>query len=290
MQPACAAKLAFAARQWLDHAMLTPEASPRQMLEFLLAAGVDGVLGDEPVDRFAAPERQPAASPALPQVRAAPAPSSAVPARPAPQAPDDAVMAARALAASAPDLATLEALLRDFDGCALKATASRLVFADGNPKARVMIIGEAPGREEDETGRPFVGRAGQLLDKMLHAIKLDRTNVYIANIVPWRPPGNRTPTPQEIAICLPFIEKQIALAKPDILVAMGAPASQTLFNQRDGILRLRGRWFEYKVAGYAIPALATLHPAYLLRQPAQKGLVWRDFRTLKARLDKVMTV
>jgi uracil-DNA glycosylase len=260
-------------------------ASPRQMLEFLYAAGVDVAIGDEPVNRLAppvavqtspvdgAPDRQGRMPPAAPPA-----------ARPAPTAPDDAVMSARALAKSAPDLATLEKLLAGFDGCALKSTASRLVFADGTPGAKIMIIGEAPGRDEDEIGKPFVGRAGQLLDKMLRAIGLDRTGVYIANIVPWRPPGNRTPTPQEIAICLPFIQRQIELSAPDLLLTMGAPATQNLLSQKEGILKLRGRWFDYACGTRKIPALATLHPAYLLRQPGQKSLAWRDLRALEARL------
>ena len=267
--------------------------SPRQILEFLVAAGVDVALGDEPVNRMLPPAQQ--LHPAVAEASAAKSgrtPPNATPAnRPAPSAPDDAIMSARELAKSAPDLETLERLLAGFDGCALKSTASRLVFADGTPGARVMIIGEAPGREEDEIGRPFVGRAGQLLDKMLHSVGLDRTSVYIANIVPWRPPGNRTPTPQEIAICLPFIHRQIELCAPDILMTMGAPATQNLLGQKDGILRLRGRWFDFEVRDQAgatrkIPALATLHPAYLLRQPGQKSLSWRDLRALRARLEQ----
>lgn len=264
--------------------------SPRQHLEFLVAAGVDIIVGDEPVNRLLPPVQQlnPAVAEAVAE-RSGRAQPGAASARPAPTAPDDAIMAARRLAGAAPDLETLERLLAGFDGCALKSTASRLVFADGAPGARVMIIGEAPGREEDETGRPFVGRAGQLLDKMLHSVGLDRTSVYIANIVPWRPPGNRTPTPQEIAICMPFIHRQIELCAPDILMTMGAPATQNLLGQKDGILRLRGRWFDFGIkdgngAMRKIPALATLHPAYLLRQPGQKSLAWRDLRSLKARL------
>jgi uracil-DNA glycosylase len=201
--------------------------------------------------------------------------------------PEEAAAEARALAKEAPHLEALRAALDAFEGCALKKTASRLVFADGTPGARVMIIGEAPGREEDETGKPFVGRAGQLLDKMLSTIGLDRTSVYIANVVPWRPPGNRTPTPQEIAICLPFILRQIELAKPDILVTMGAPSSQTLLSAKEGILRLRGRWFDFSSGGRKIPALAMLHPAYLLRSPGQKNLAWRDLRALKAKVESL---
>ncbi|KAF0230363.1 MAG: DNA polymerase [Beijerinckiaceae bacterium] len=266
--------------------------SPRQILEFLLAAGVDVAIGDEPVNRLLPQTTAPiAALPAAPEEgpgrnrsAAAVTPQRPVPAFPAHTAPEDAIMAARTLAKSAPDLETLEKLLAGFEGCALKSTASRLVFADGAPGAKLMIIGEAPGRDEDETGKPFVGRAGQLLDKMLHAIGLDRSSVYIANIVPWRPPGNRTPTPQEIAICLPFIHRQIELSAPDVLVTMGAPATQNLLHQKDGILRLRGRWFDYDAGNRKIPALATLHPAYLLRQPGQKSLAWRDLRALAVRL------
>jgi DNA polymerase len=148
-----------------------------------------------------------------------------------------------------------------------------------------MFVGEAPGADEDRTGLPFVGRAGQLLDRMLAAIGLGRTDVYIANIVPWRPPGNRTPTPQEITICRPFIERQIELAAPEILVCLGGPATQTLLGAKDGILRMRGRWLPYPTSAGDIRALATLHPAYLLRQPLQKRLAWRDFRALKRALD-----
>ncbi|WP_284178581.1 uracil-DNA glycosylase [Rhabdaerophilum sp. SD176] len=267
---------------------MTEPQSPRRILEFLAAAGVDMIVGDEPVNRMQPPpplpERQAEAQPgrAAPDV---PAPVQApVSLRVAPTAPDDAIMQARLQARSAASLEELATIMAAFDGCALKATASRLVFADGIPQARVMIIGEAPGREEDETGRPFVGRAGQLLDKMLKAIGLDRSSVYIANVVPWRPPGNRTPTPQEVAICLPFIHRQIELAAPDLLLTMGAPATQNLTGRKDGILRLRGQWFEVDVAARTIPTLATLHPAYLLRQPGQKALAWRDLRALKARL------
>lgn len=262
-----------------------------RILEFQLAAGIDIALDDAPVNRFAlavatkapAPEPIPPAG-ASPE-RTATAPPAAM--RAAPLAPDQAVMEARRLAASAPDLESLRQLLDHFDGCTLKSTASRLVFADGTPGSPVMIVGEAPGRDEDEIGKPFVGRAGQLLDKMLGAIGLDRSQVYIANTVPWRPPGNRTPTPQEIAICQPFILRQIALCAPKVLLTMGAPATQTLLGQKEGILRLRGRWFEFgpdELGKDRIPALATLHPAYLLRQPSQKALAWRDLRSLKAKL------
>ncbi len=193
-------------------------------------------------------------------------------------------MAAREAARSAGTLEELREILGRFEGCALRGTANKLVFADGNPQARVMFVGEAPGRDEDIEGLPFVGRSGKLLDRMLHAIGLDRTSAYIANIIPWRPPGNRTPTPQESQICLPFIQRQIELANPDILVSLGGPSAQTLLGIKDGILKTRGRWFTYNTGTREIRAIATLHPAYLLRQPLQKRLAWRDFLAIKKAL------
>jgi DNA polymerase len=192
-------------------------------------------------------------------------------------------MAAREAAVTAATLDDLRAILDRFDGCALKATASRLVFADGNPAGRVMLVGEAPGRDEDIQGLPFVGRSGQLLDRMLAAIGLDRTSVYIANVVPWRPPGNRTPTPQETQICLPFIRRQIELADPDLLVCLGGPSAQALLGVREGISRIRGRWFAYQSAR-EIRAIATFHPAFLLRSSLQKRLAWRDFLAIRKAL------
>ncbi len=275
------------------------------ILAFHLEAGVDVALGEEPVNRFAESEASRAAAssapareaprpasasagiaPAPAARRAAPAPVAApallAPAAPPP--PDVAALEAREAAAAAPDLDALRALLESFDGCPLKHTATRLVFADGNPAARLMLVGEAPGREEDIEGKPFVGRSGKLLDRMLAAIGIDRTSAYIANVVPWRPPGNRTPTPQETAICLPFIRRQIELANPDILVCLGGPAAQTLLDIRDGITKARGRWMEYDTGRRVIPALATFHPAYLLRTPLGKRMAWRDMLTIEAKL------
>jgi DNA polymerase len=191
---------------------------------------------------------------------------------------------ARAAATQAETLDALRAALERFEGCALRATASQLVFADGKPGARVMFVGEAPGAEEDREGLPFVGRSGKLLDRMMAAIGLDRGSVYIANIVPWRPPGNRTPTPPEQAICLPFIRRQIELANPDVLVCLGGPAAQALLGITDGITKARGRWFEFDTGTRTIKALATFHPAYLLRSPAAKRLAYRDFLAIKKAL------
>ncbi len=200
---------------------------------------------------------------------------------------DAVAQSAAEAAASARTLDELREKLRAFEGCGLKATATQLVFADGNPKAEIMIVGEAPGAEEDRVGRPFVGRAGQLLDKMLAAIGLNRENVYIANVVPWRPPGNRTPTPLETAACLPFIRRQIELVRPKILVCLGAASTQTLLPTKDGIMRLRGRWFDYDMGGTKIPAIAMLHPAYLLRQPGHKKFAWADLRALAKKMREI---
>jgi DNA polymerase len=266
------------------------------ILRWYVDAGVDLAVDDVPHDRFAesaqaAQSRKPAAPPRPRPVETRPSPgageapspaSAAAPRRVAPVAPVAAAESARELAASARTLDELRAILESFDGCPLKATATRLVFADGNPQGGMMLIGEAPGADEDRQGKPFVGRAGRLLDKMLAAIGLDRReHAYIANIVPWRPPGNRTPTPQETSICLPFIQRQIELAAPRVLVTLGGPSTQTLLGVKEGILRSRGRWTSFTVAGRPIPALPTLHPAYLLRQPSYKRLAWRDLQAIK---------
>lgn len=202
--------------------------------------------------------------------------------------PDETVVAAaRAEAAGATTLDALRDVMLRFDGCNLKKTATQLVFADGNPRARVMLVGEAPGREEDLDGRPFVGRSGKLLDRMLAAIGLDRSSVYIANVVPWRPPGNRTPSPLETEICRPFVTRQIELVDPALLVFLGGASAKVLTGATDGILKLRGRWLSYRLGDRDVPCLATLHPAYLLRQPLQKRLAWRDFLSLKRKLDEL---
>src|SRR3979411_1503660 len=270
-----------------QHGTMTPDSSPtvQQLLAFYLEAGVDCALSEAPVNRLSDPDIVPLSSETAQPIplRTVPAAIPATRGEAAP-APEAAILSAREAARTAPSLEVLRALLENFDGCALKSTATRLVFADGNPRSRIMFVGEAPGREEDIEGLPFVGRSGKLLDRMIAAIGLDRTSVYIANIVPWRPPGNRTPTPQESAICLPFTLRQIELAGPDVLVGMGGPSAQTLLNIRYGILKTRGRWFAYQTGTREIRAIATLHPAYLLRQPLQKRLAWRDFLAIKKAL------
>jgi DNA polymerase len=264
----------------------------RELLSFYLEAGVDCAIGEEPVNRLAddtppreepPPEfsREPPRADLAPPPLARPASAPTVAVAPPPEA---ATKSAREAAATARSLEDLRELLEKFDGCALKQTASRLVFADGNPQARLMFVGEAPGRDEDRAGLPFVGRSGQLLDKMIAAIGLDRTQVYIANIIPWRPPGNRTPTPQETQICLPFIRRQIELVNPDVLVCLGNPSSQGILETREGIMKTRGRWRDYDTGTRTIKAMATFHPAYLLRSPAYKRLAWQDFREIRRAL------
>lgn len=256
----------------------------RDLLAFYAEAGVDAVLGEEPVDRFAdeiapAPVTVPRAEQRPASVPSAPAISPAPHLLP----PDAAAAEAREAARSAQSLDELRGILAGFEGCALKATATQLVFADGTPGARLMLVGEAPGRDEDLEGAPFVGRSGKLLDLMLGAIGLDRTKVYIANVVPWRPPGNRTPSPQETQVCLPFIQRQIELCDPDVLVCLGGPSAETLLGQK-GITKIRGRWFDYETGTRTIRALPTFHPAFLLRSPLQKRFAWRDFLAIKKAL------
>ncbi|WP_456717147.1 uracil-DNA glycosylase [Bradyrhizobium sp. USDA 4353] len=267
---------------------MTPEPLPdiRQLLAFYLEAGVDCALADEPINRLVEPEPVPAAAPVVRQAAAQsgrPAAPAIIPPRGEPPPPPDAAIAsAREAARTASTLQALRELLENFDGCALKQTASRLVFADGNPEARIMLVGEAPGRDEDIEGLPFVGRSGKLLDRMIGAIGLDRTKVYIANVIPWRPPGNRTPTPQETQICLPFIRRQIELVDPDVLVTLGNPSTQALLGTTEGIMRTRGKWRDYDTGKRTIRALATFHPAYLLRSPSYKRLSWQDLRAIAA--------
>ncbi|HUL05791.1 MAG TPA: uracil-DNA glycosylase [Candidatus Acidoferrum sp.] len=258
--------------------------NPRAALCWQVEAGADEAILDAPVDRYAASAR-----PAVKAVPVAPASVARAPASAPLQAPTAAVQSARSLAAAARSVGELAEALAAFDGCPLKRTATNLVFADGNPQARIMLIGEAPGADEDRLGKPFVGVSGQLLDRMLAAIGLDRTSTYITNVIFWRPPGNRPPTAAEIAACLPFVERHIELVSPEVLVLLGAASAQTLLGRTDGITRLRGRWFSFESAGMArpVPAMAVYHPAYLLRQPAQKRAAWRDWLAILARLKNV---
>ncbi len=256
-------------------------------LQWQIETGADEAIGERPVDRTAtrpAAAREPA--PAKPR----PVEAEAALWQPKPgklESSEAALTSARQMAAGARNLAELKAALEAFDGCPLKATAMNLVLADGNPGARIMLVGEGPGAEEDRKGLPFVGASGQLLDRMLACVGLDREQVYITNMLFWRPPGNRTPTASEIAACLPFVERHIELVNPDYLMLIGGMSAKTLLGRNEGILRLRGHWQAYQHAGLSrpIPALPSLHPAYLLRQPQQKRLAWRDLLSLKRALD-----
>jgi uracil-DNA glycosylase family 4 len=249
------------------------------MLDWYRAAGVDIAVGDEPVDRFATSAAVPARR-VLPMAAgpaAAPIPAAALVTDPA---------ETRAIAAAADSLEALRAAMEAFDGCALKHRATQLVFADGNPEAQIMLVGEGPGEQEDKQGKPFVGRAGQLLDRMLASIGLDRTKVYIANMVPWRPPGNRNPTPDELAQCAPFLHRQVELVNPKLVVALGNVPTQALFATAQGITRMRGQWKTLDIGSWNGPVLPTLHPAFLLRTPSAKAQAWKDMLSLKQAIVK----
>ena len=262
------------------------------LLEWQIAMGADEAIGTVALDRLAPPQTvaavapPPAASPMPPAVQSR-TPTVVAPPGALAESLAEAAQSARLLAAGAASIEALAALVAAFDGCPLKRTATSTVFIDGNPAAPVMIVGEAPGADEDRLGRPFVGRAGQLLDRMLAAIGLDRSGVQITNVIYWRPPGNRKPTAAETAACLPFVLRHIALARPKVLVLAGGTAAGTLLPVSDGITRLRGRWFELAVPGLdtPVPTLPMFHPAFLLRAPEKKREAWRDLLALKAKLD-----
>jgi len=254
----------------------------RAMLDWQVELGATEAILDAPVNRYEIPDKAP--KPMLRPTAAAAAPADPVDTLPAAAAVDP-VAVAQSAAASAADLGALEDALAAYEHCELKRGARNLVFADGRPEARVMIIGEAPGRDEDLAARPFVGRAGQLLDRMLDAIGMARgaenaeAAVYITNILPWRPPQNREPSPEEIAMLRPFVERHVELVGPDVLVLMGNIACQALLG-RKGITRLRGNWAE----ALNRPALPMFHPAYLLRNPAAKRDAWHDLLMLQSKL------
>ncbi len=249
------------------------------LLRWHLDAGVDETIGDEPVNRYVAlpapvvqtsfaTEQKPAS------IVIAPQPTSAH------------------IAQNCKTLAELKAAVESYDGCALKAFATRTVFADGQANAKVMVIGEAPGEDEDRQGLPFVGVSGKLLDRMLASVGLDRaTNTYITNIVFWRPPGNRKPTAEEIVLCMPFVQRQIEILDPAVILLVGGPSASTILANPQGITKLRGKWFEFESPGLSrpVPTMATFHPAYLLRSPNQKRLAWRDLLVFKQKLDSITT-
>jgi uracil-DNA glycosylase len=285
---------------------LSAPLDPHDILRWYLESGVDETMGEVPVDRYASARKALESRAAETRGPAGPTPRSPGPrptmshprARPEPEplprhVPDDGLAAqalpgtAAHLAAGCADLAALRHALEGFEGLPLKQAASSTVFGDGNPEAAVMCIGEAPGQEEDRRGLPFVGPSGKLLDRMLGSIGLDRGTAYISNVLPWRPPANRKPTPDEVAVCMPFLTRHIELVDPQVLILLGGAAAAAVLAKADGINRLRGRWFEFNSPGLPRPvaALATFHPAYLLRTPEAKRDAWRDLLMVRRRLD-----
>ncbi|MCK5934271.1 MAG: uracil-DNA glycosylase [Fulvimarina manganoxydans] len=285
------------------------------LLEWYGEVGIDALLSEAPRDRFQetreaiaargarqvssaatarkepsprlAPSREAARAPEEAQTRGAPPAPSPMGTGELPLGPDVALADARSRARSAQTLTELHEALASFEACGLKVTAKSCVFGNGREDADLMVIGEAPGRDEDISGEPFVGRSGRLLDRMLVSIGIERADVRVTNTVPWRPPGNRPPTPAETAMCLPFLQRHIELVRPKILVCMGSPSAKAVLGAEEGIMRLRGKWLTYTMdltPDGTIPATAMLHPAYLLRQPAQKRFAWRDLLALKLRL------
>ena len=270
------------------------------LLKWHIEAGVDECIDEVPFDCFSAPApkvkpteapskasapTQTAGKPAAPRATTPTAPTP--PAKPQPvQGTGDGPAEAKKAAAAAKTLDELKAAIEAFEGCSLKRTAKNTVFSDGNPKAKLMLIGEAPGADEDRQGKPFVGASGRLLDKMMAAIGLSRAeDFYIANLLPWRPPGNRKPSPMEVAICQPFIERHIELVEPEIIVFVGGTSAAALLGVTEGITRLRGKWKTVELGGREIRAIPIFHPAYLLRQPKLKAETWRDLLALKDSLD-----
>jgi DNA polymerase len=256
----------------------------RSWLEWYDAMGAGTLVGEQPADRF----RMVAETASAEALSAPPARAAGGPARPALRSAAEVAHSARETAAACTSLAELEVALARFDGCGLKETALNLCFADGNPESRLVLIGEAPGAEEDRQGKPFVGASGKLLDRMLATIGHDRGSVYITNVIYWRPPGNRSPTQAEIAACQPFLERQIALLRPALIVFVGGIAARALLGVKEGVTKLRGRPFRYvDQDGGSIPAMVMFHPAYLLRQPAQKRFAWRDLLAIRSQLNEI---
>tara|TARA_A100001037_G_scaffold300071_1_gene326897 strand:- start:3488 stop:4321 length:834 start_codon:yes stop_codon:yes gene_type:complete len=267
-----------------------PKLSSLDALRWHLEMAIDEVIEDQPIDRFASAAPVPTAvSSKLPTLQPPSTRSTSPASSGQPLAPAEGAREAINIARDASSIEDLRERLEKFSGCALKFTATNTVFADGNPESDLMFIGEAPGVDEDRQGLPFVGASGKLLNRMLSALGQERSSVYISNILFWRPPGNRSPTASESAACLPFVQRHIELAQPKILVFLGGSSAKVMLCRTEGIMRLRGKWFEYRSDGLdtPIPAMPTFHPAFLLRQPAQKREAWRDFLAIQEKLQKM---
>ena len=274
---------------WYNLGNMNTEMNIKELIEWYITAGVEEIAGDTPFvfaqEEISSPILK-NDSPSISKQESNIFPRQATTVLA--QATQDARQNARELCKTAENLEDLQKLVKEFDGCSLKLTAKNTVFGDGNPTARIMLIGEAPGADEDQIGKPFVGRSGQLLDLMLKAIGLDRNQCYITNVLPWRPPGNRTPTDAEIAVCLPFLKRQIEIINPDYLFVLGGSAANALLDCNDSISKLRGHWLTYKTsAGKDIDVLASFHPAYLLRNPGQKAKVWSDLLRLSKKFNEI---
>ncbi len=259
------------------------------LLRWQVEMGADEPIGDAPVNRLVAPPPK-AAEPLAAAVAAAPRQATRAPQALPLQPVQESVSTARRIAQGCNSLDELREALSRFDLCPLRATATNLVFADGNPDSGLMFIGEAPGADEDRQGLPFVGASGKLLDRMLAAIGRDRTTAYITNTIFWRPPGNRTPTPLESELCVPFLERHIELVRPKMLVLLGKQAATVVLESAEGITRLRGKWKAYTRSGLDLPVMPTYHPAYLLRNAPAKREAWRDFLEVKNRLESTNSV
>ncbi len=274
----------------LTSGVMEDASAARSLLEWYLEVGVDEAVDEKPHDRYreslAAPAQAPSQAPSQALSQAPPRAGASLFAAAPQQAPTPAARSARSLAEASDSLEALKTAVESFDGCPLKQTATTTVIGDGNPEAAIMLIGEAPGAEEDRQGLPFVGPAGHLLNRMLEAIGLDRSQVYITNVLPWRPPGNRSPTAEEIAACLPFVERQIEIVGPRVLIIVGGISAKALLGRSEGITKLRGKWLSYTTPSgvLTVDTMAIFHTAYLLRQPALKRQAWQDMLEIKEKI------
>ena len=263
-----------------------PDLDPVNMLKWYVECGVDETISETPINWF----EQTNNSPIKQQVKTASSPQEQPASRPAKTTPlasqKELIDSAEKIAAECSSLEQLNEAILAYDGCSLKKTASNTVFSDGNAQSDIMLIGEAPGAEEDKIGKPFISQSGQLLDRMFGAINMSReTDFYITNLLPWRPPGNRKPTDAECELCLPFLKRHIELFNPKMIILIGGTSASTVLNVETGITKLRGKWNDYTLADKQVPMMAIFHPAYLIKQPHYKKQTWHDLLTIKEKLE-----